>query len=243
MNENGHNPAKGAESGDMILETPSTGIESVGNVITSTQSELPVPKSMANRNKKKGFLKEMVNVQSTRTVFGDDAQGSSTPLKNHKGTITADTTMSSTPNQSSSQVQSRVIPPSELEVLPSNVFVTHVEYQRKGWTPRQRNQRTGHNETHDTSRKEDETEITADEDDGVDEEEQTNGFTTAAGEDSAIERADQQDVTEEDIWTIADTRFGDLPILATERVLREGSILAWKVCHHYCNSQGSIPAC
>jgi hypothetical protein len=53
---------------------------SLGDITTFTTSELPVPKSMANRNKKKGFMKEMQNAQGTKIVFGSDAQASSTPV-------------------------------------------------------------------------------------------------------------------------------------------------------------------
>lgn len=47
-----------------------------GKTVPKVQ-ELPVPRDMANRNKKKGFLREMLGVQGTKTVFEDAVSAAS----------------------------------------------------------------------------------------------------------------------------------------------------------------------
>lgn len=202
-----------------------------GNSVTNTQLESPVP-TLANQNKKKGSLKELQNIQGTKTIFGIDAQASSTPLKDLKSS-TAKSTPNPTPSRSSTWAQSRVIPPSELEVLPSNVFVTHVEYQRNGWTPRQRNQRGVQKALIDTS-------TVVDVDAGVDETEDMDeeaflNDSMAVNEAETnhvqlLEDAQTSDDVNEDIWTVAESRFDTLPPLKAGSMPCEGTVLAWKVC-------------
>lgn len=211
---------------------------------TSTRSELPVPKAMANRNKKKGFLREMANVQGTKTVFGEDAQGSSTPLKNVNPSI-VESTPNATPNRSTTWAQSRVIPPSELEVLPSNVFVTHVEYQRNGWTPRQRNQRGGQDALVDTSSNYVDGNAGIEESEEMDEEALFNDSMAV----DAVEISPREESVsisapairnidnDTDVWTTAETRFDNLSSLTAGSFPSEGAVLAWKVRNRVINAR------
>lgn len=126
-----------------------------------------------------------------------------------------------------------MIPPSELEVLPSNVFFTHVEYQRNGWTPRQRSQRAGKNNLVDTSTAQDEADVGIDQTEDMDEEALLND--SVAVDDGQISRANQSDsplaldATNSDIWTFAESRFDTLPPLKTGSMPSEGTVLGWKV--------------
>jgi hypothetical protein len=67
-----------AATGDVVIpaihrtQANGSNVPVVNGTTTLTTSALPVPKAMANRNKKKGFLKEMMAVQGTKTVFDDD---------------------------------------------------------------------------------------------------------------------------------------------------------------------------
>lgn len=45
-----------------------------------TTPELPIPRDMSNRNKKKGFLREMAEIRGKKTVFHADTDGVSPPL-------------------------------------------------------------------------------------------------------------------------------------------------------------------
>ena len=221
-------------NGEMPTQPPATTREKHnGETITDTQSELPVPKAMANRNKKKGFLKEMANIQGKKTVFGTEAQGSSIPLQ-RPTTPTADSTPAATPNRSVAWTQSRVIPPSELEILPSNVFVTHVEYQRHGWTPRNRNSRQRQTEVVNASSNRVGASAETDGEGNMDEEQLLNDDSVALdnGEQSTTLPTKEtlpSDGAEEDIWTNADTRFDSLTAPMTGSTSGLGTVLAWKV--------------
>jgi hypothetical protein len=213
---------------------------SINNTVSFTNSELPVPKSMANRNKKKGFLREMTSVQGTKTVFGDDTQASSTPIKNmrriqateDRSIVTVDSSITtskgdaaySTPNRQ--PVSSRVVPPSEMD-LPSNVFVTHQVYDRHGWAPRGRRGRG----------QQDESVVMGDEATGEQVEEghpvDVPGISTGALVDStlAVNGEEEQAVVDDaGVWEEAESGFDTLAPVTGLHLLRKGIKLAWKVC-------------
>jgi hypothetical protein len=208
-----------------------------GDVTSFTTSELPVPKSMANRNKKRGFMKEMSNVQGTKIVFGSDAQGSSTPVADVPIKDINDSTTFLTPQatgNSTTTRERRVLPPSEMD-LPSNVFVTHQVYDRRGWTPRGRAARhraeaaaVEEEESEDEEEQEMDLDVEEDEQKAVKENpipvpsELPNGavdvFSPAKGYGD-----------EHNWWSKAEDRFDELPIIDLQTPPAKESIIAWKV--------------
>jgi len=204
-----------------------------GDVTTFTTSELPVPKSMANRNKKRGFMKEMQNAKGTKTVFGSDAQASSTPVADIPIRDANESTVYLTPQPTgNSTVQRRVLPPSEMD-LPANVFVTHQVYDRRGWVPRGRAARDRAENAAVEEQVEDEEEqieMDVEEEEGSKEaipasipSELPNGavdiFSPAKGYND-----------ENNWWSKAEERFDDLPIIDRQSQPAKESIIAWKVC-------------
>lgn len=96
---------------------------------TYTVPGLPVPLEMANGNKKKGFLKEMLAVQGTKTVF---QEVSSQPARTEPAreeeqeTPFPSTALNLTPPPPTARATRRaaLVPPSEQKNLPPNLFVT-----------------------------------------------------------------------------------------------------------------------
>lgn len=205
-----------------------------GDRVTPTRSELPVPSAMANRNKKKGFLKEMASMQGTKTVFGDDAQGSSTPLKQLEHGPDESHIAPGISTSLSSRSQTRVIPPSE-KVLPSNVFVTHVEYERKGWTPRQRksDNRRSHNSQRSLAQNEP---VAGDEEEG---EQRGENDLVGLNLDQSLGTAEPEGVVgqSENEWAVAESHFDSLPPLLPSSIVVAGNIVAWKVSSASANTQ------
>lgn len=184
---------------------------------------------MSNRNKKKGFLREMSGVQGTKTVFGGDAKASSTPVKDVPPP-SAETTVDHTAGERSTWVP--VVPPSEKE-LPSNVFVTHVEYQRRGWTPRQQ-QRAEKRKTQD---QEEEMDMDLDTGTGIDAasatdhqaQQSTISITQHTSAADGQTPANGHTDSDEDMWQHTETRFGDLDPIRSTTLPAVGETLAWKV--------------
>ena len=207
---------------------------SLGDITTFTTSELPVPKSMANRNKKRGFMKEMQNAQGTKTVFGSDAQASSTPVANVPIEDVNDTTVLTPQPTGTSTMQRRVLPPSEMD-LPSNVFVSHQVYDRRGWTPRGRAARhraeadAAEEEEEDQEEEEMEMEMDAEEE----EEEPTKPIPFVpvnlpnGSQDLFSPMKGHSD--HDDMWTKAEEQFDELPIIDLQSVPAKESVIAWKV--------------
>lgn len=206
-----------------------------GDVTTFTTSELPVPKSMANRNKKRGFMKEMNNVQGTKTVFGADAQASSTPVAEVPTKDGNESTMILTPQLTGNTTMTRrVLPPSEMD-LPNNVFVTHQVYDRHGWKPRGRAARhRAENAAVEEEVEEEEQEMDLDVEE--DEVEDAKDFVVPSGPvglpHGAVDLFTPTKGYNDDdnMWTKAEERFDDLPIIHCLSQPAKGSIIAWKVC-------------
>jgi len=203
---------------------------SLGDVTTFTTSELPVPKSMANRNKKRGFMKEMQNAQGTKIVFGSDAQASSTPVADVPIKEVDDTTVLTPQPTGNSTTQRRVLPPSEMD-LPSNVFVSHQVYDRRGWTPRSRAAR--HRAEAQALEEEEEEEMEMEMD--VEEEEEEKQPISAIPVDLPNGAVDlfspAKGYSDDDnMWTKAEERFDELPIIDLQSLPAKESIIAWKVC-------------
>lgn len=126
-------------------ETPSGSSLPDITTTTFTVPGLPVPLEMANGNKKKGFLKEMLAVQGTKTVFADaatnHAQAPTAATEVHTSAVRPEPPATSsaeteafppsalnlTPPRPSRQT--RMLAPSEQTDLPSNVFVTSQVYE------------------------------------------------------------------------------------------------------------------
>lgn len=225
--------------GDALGDQSSTSVLA-GQVSTTTTTTplLPLPNKMngmANRNKKRGFLKHMAGVKGSKTVFEAAANGvgSVEPTEqeaivdgvgavepNDKVTMTGiDGGIHSIEPATPSRYQ-RVVPPSEQD-LPSNVFVTHVEYPRAN-----RGRPNGRAVVEDTLEDEN-----AEEGDEEEEEEEV------VQEDSPTFEEEQSNQVlsnpkAEDIWHQAERDFNLLPPLSAGNIPAEGSIIAWRVSKH-----------
>jgi hypothetical protein len=202
-----------------------------GDITTFTTSELPVPKSMANRNKKRGFMREMQNAQGTKIVFGSDAQASSTPIADVPIKDIDDTTVLTPQLTGTSTTQRRVLPPSEMD-LPSNVFVSHQVYDRRGWTPRGRAARH-RAEAAAAVEEEEEEEMEMEMD--IEEEEEPKQPIPAVPVDlpnGAVDifSPEKGYSNDDNMWTKAEERFDELPIIDLQSLPAKESIIVWKVC-------------
>ena len=206
---------------------------SLGDITTFTTSELPVPKSMANRNKKKGFMKEMQNAQGTKIVFGSDAQASSTPVADVPIKDIDDTTVLTPQPTGTSVTQRRVLPPSEMD-LPSNVFVSHQVYDRRGWTPRGRTARHRAEAAAAVEEEEEEEEMEMDVEEEEEESKQPIPMSAVLADlpNGAVDLfSPAKGYSDDDnMWTKAEERFDELPIIDRQTLPAKESIIAWKVC-------------
>jgi hypothetical protein len=228
------------------LKEKSIGIKSNGNeapeqepvstsndIVSYTQSELPVPKSMANRNKKKGFMKEMNNVQGTKIVFGDDAEARSTPVAEQARLAEGqEESISALTPQHTGASTKRVLPPSEMD-LPSNVFVTHQVYDRRGWTPKGRGGRRQAEVVVEEAEEEEQ-------DMEVDEEEEISPKipTVLPNRGTDVFTATVTPVGLDDWWSRAENRFDELPIIDLVSRPAKDTVIAWRV-RLTCLSEGS----
>ncbi|KAG7531599.1 hypothetical protein FFLO_04258 [Filobasidium floriforme] len=115
--------------------------------ISSAASTVPVPKAMANKNKKKGFLQSMEGAVGTRTVYSDPLENRMAQQQSEIDTPEKQAVFRalSSPAQHSPTVQSAdhnrasaigstsmrlpPLPPSRMSHLPSNVIVTRRWFQ------------------------------------------------------------------------------------------------------------------
>ncbi|WVO15659.1 hypothetical protein L204_103319 [Cryptococcus depauperatus] len=122
--------------------------ESLGSVpngtTTFTTPQLPLPRDMSNRNKKKGFLKEMAGVKGTKIVFEKNVQTQSRPADeilqgtDHRDALRQDWSLQDLPyreiDRSSNGISTStprrhwITPSSEMMSLPNNIFVTRAEF-------------------------------------------------------------------------------------------------------------------
>jgi hypothetical protein len=202
------------------------------DVISLTRSELPVPKFMANRNKKKGFMKEMSNVQGTKIVFGETVLPLSEPTQVGLGSeVEVQAALGQLPvlltpqKEPITAVPRRVLPPSEMD-LPSNVFVTHQVYDRRGWQPKGKAAKRRAKVVEEEVEADDE-----DEDENEQEEEKVkeNEQPLPTTPNQVHEEALGDTIGYEDMWTKAENRFEDLPIINKSSLPAKESIIAWKV--------------
>jgi hypothetical protein len=224
----------GTENGDEKDETGPEQLSAGGDVTSFTTSELPVPKSMANRNKKKGFMKEMLNAQGTKIVYGTDAQASSTPVADVPIIVDDSTVLTPQPTGTST-TQRRVLPPSEMD-LPSNVFVTHQVYDRRGWTPRGRAARHRAEAAAVEEDEEEEMEMEMDvEEEVVEEPKQSIPVVPVDLPNGAVDLFSPAKgfMDDDNMWTKAEERFDELPLIDLQSLPAKESIIVWKVCQPF----------
>ncbi|WVF70213.1 hypothetical protein IAT40_005002 [Kwoniella sp. CBS 6097] len=216
-------------------------VEGIAAVISAGASELPVPRSTANRNKKRGFLEDMKAKKGTKTVFASgevsdkSVDNSENPVPTEESRqehpidangsfalpyTTEDPVTLSTQLRTPSK-RARVTAPSEMTDLPSNLFVTSAEFSRAPISPRQRQKNA----------------VIDQRVSGTDLVGQKNGnIETDGGRNEAVE-ADDLDADEEmamneeeDMWARVDREYESLPVLSTEQVqsLSVGTVLACK---------------
>lgn len=89
----------------------------------TTQQEIVVPGAVANRNKKKGFLKDMAGLLRTKTTFSSDPQNA-----NEEGGAADQAINGDAPSHRAGGTWTHIVPPSEQKGLPSNVFVSTQEF-------------------------------------------------------------------------------------------------------------------
>jgi hypothetical protein len=201
----------------------------------STTISMPIQPwsgDIANKNKKKGFLQKMKGASATRTVF---AEGN--PSNDHQEDVPPQVDEVVIPNPSmpepaittrpvpvppavavepvqrtftSGYMAPRLIPPSEQD-LPSNVFVTFVEYPRA-------NRGRQNKEVDVEVESEDESESDSESEPAEDEEEIAN----------AVPRGTSGDHVD-DIWSRAERDFNLLPPVSPSKLPAIGAIIGWKV--------------
>jgi hypothetical protein len=122
-------------------------------------------------------------------------------------------------------VPRRVLPPSEMD-LPSNVFVTHQVYDRRGWQPKGKAAKRRAKVVEEEVEADDE-----DEDENEQEEEKVkeNEQPLPTTPNQVHEEALGDTIGYEDMWTKAENRFEDLPIINKSSLPAKESIIAWKV--------------
>ena len=97
---------------------------------SSNTSPAFVPIGVSNRNKKKGFLKEMMQVRGTKTVFELDTAQSTQTFELEHGSTAQPVDIDTVPSPNNPTKRPKWIAPSDLESLPDNVFVTSMEFRR-----------------------------------------------------------------------------------------------------------------
>lgn len=131
---------------------------------SEARPEYPVP-NMVNKNKKKGFMKEMLPQKGMKTIFAQGVEAASTPIPEAPAVNTSapglsqeqvditcvpgvKSTSGGNKNEDRNNQQlhrkdtqrkwQRIIPPSELDDLPPNVFVTSMTFEapRRDQRPR-----------------------------------------------------------------------------------------------------------
>lgn len=179
-------------------------------------------------------MKEMQNAQGTKIVFGSDAQASSTPVADVPIKDIDDTTVLTPRPTGTSTTQRRVLPPSEMD-LPSNVFVSHQVYDRRGWTPRSRAARHRAEAAVAVEEEEEEEEEMEMEMDVEEEEAEPKQPIPAVPVDLPNGAVDlfspAKGYSDDDnMWTKAEERFDELPVIDLQSLPAKESIIAWKVC-------------
>ncbi|WVQ68815.1 uncharacterized protein L199_007024 [Kwoniella botswanensis] len=203
--------------------------------VSSGEQQIPVPGSMANRNKKKGFLNDMKDKRGVKTVFNDnneDGEGDMS-IGMEGAHVKQD---GSDPNQVNGDAEAvlpfqdtsyieelgvrkeEMVIPSQMVDLPSNLFVTSAEFPRAPTSPR-RSQRRKHLDeeeplnTHERQDLSDGQEI---EMEGVNDEEE-------------MVNADIGD-TEETLWQRVEKDFESLPVLSVDVMgsLKVGEMITCK---------------
>ncbi|KLT42748.1 hypothetical protein CC85DRAFT_302072 [Cutaneotrichosporon oleaginosum] len=148
--------APSSPAGALPIETGANAAAAV-QVTTTRVDPAFVPRDIANPNKKRGFRDAMLGVAATRVVYEDDASSASPAAgagaragaggagagpgevaasKRETGPTSeaqapATPSPPATPIRVTMPTQRRFVPPSEMDALPSNVFVTSREFAFK----------------------------------------------------------------------------------------------------------------
>jgi len=180
----------------------------------------------------------MMDVQGTKTVFGfgEDAQGSSTPLpfkamSAAQSETATPSVVDSTPTRATPRTAAskRVVPPSEMD-LPSNVFVTHQVYERPGYghAPKGRRGRVQYDDSAVFDADKEDSQPAVQEKIVVEQGETDIRMETREPEVQSMPVQEEAEVAEEDIWTKAETHFEALVPVTSQSVPPKGTKLAWK---------------
>lgn len=137
---------------ETISEATTGSSAAASNTVTSlVDPTFPAPKTLSNRNKRKGFKEDMTGVKATRTIFDTDAHAEDrpepervqTPTDVEERTVPVDDALLPFVDGPITTPQikrkgARAVPPSAQE-LPVNAFVTAQSYdQHRGqrhWVP------------------------------------------------------------------------------------------------------------
>ncbi|KAK4685082.1 hypothetical protein P7C73_g5071, partial [Tremellales sp. Uapishka_1] len=177
--------------------------KAINGTTTTFQVSRPIVSEMENRNKKKGFLREMKGLRGSRTVFEEPT---AVPNGDADTAFPLEGPEDGEMNGTLSTAQKRVVPPSERQDLPSNVFVTSQEYDGKRDNGAWRNGRVASA-----------LEIPV--------------VQAEAPNPIAAEVADEaEDVKKRVDWEKTEAEFDQLANLTVEKLaeVREGDLLAWK---------------
>lgn len=217
---------------------------------TTTQDVAISTGGLMNRNKKKGFLKDMSAMQRTKTIFGpnecialdtapDPGMGQVGDISmNSMGTFEPD--YESTPNnkvkggrQAKRAQWTRVIPPSEIDDLPSNVFVSSAEFTAPRTDYRRNRKSAATREEEGSAAAEDAEEEEQEEEDLEAVRNDVMATESAGLTQSVAEHGQNLEMTPKELaWAKVEIAFEALDNVSVTKTppCSVGTTVAWKVC-------------
>jgi hypothetical protein len=206
-----------------------------GSVLDNTNGEVMMA-SLRNKNKRKNFRQTMVAPAVRKIVFGDDTGDArpahftaSTSIQepNSAGLVTRETRklLENSRNDISavSSLQMRIIPPSELAalgLLPSNMFVTSVEFGRQG---KMKNRRSW------DSCEEEQVANQVQQFDSYGHDADDGNVYLPYGEDGDDRQGDTVEKSAQFDWTAAETGWEHFSLIETPDQLYAGVLVCWQV--------------
>lgn len=193
-----------------------------------------LPRDISNRNKRKGFLKDVGGMSRTRTVFDDtdEDSGSSKQIANGTNGMNG-TNGPSVESQGRISRSSRIVPPSEIhgEALPSNVFVSSASFPFVNRPTTYHHDRPESHVARDVGDGEAVAEDRTEKADQILATETQPVQVGGAVENASVENSRDESSDTGAIWTKVDRDFFSLPFLATDVAfgLPEGALVTWQV--------------
>lgn len=180
--------------------------------------------SMGNKNKKKGYKQALAAPSSQKIIFGESSTPADPELPTDQPTILPPTPRR---QETESGFFPRLIPPSEKEDLPRNMFVTSVDVEEGMWGKKnKKKKRQSEPVQAEWVAPVLEQEIGPAYDDYGDIE---LDYGTGEGGAGDASRDDKVGLLDEALWADAEARFEALPLVTVFSSLGPGALVAWKV--------------